>query len=144
MIFWSFLGTMTYTKVNFCFHESIFQWQIKLISRRSQFWHLRRKTAVIFSKLQFFQNSLVISWATSSGNMQMKKWNNFWMFNPGANTISKSSFYLSVGWKNTWLINRKELSWKLGLIWKFWLEVGIYWKILVWNTFEISGNADVV
>ena len=66
------------------------------------------------------------------------------IFQPGANTISKSSFYLSVDWENTWLINRKELSWKLGLIGKFWVEVGIYWKILVWNTFEISGNADVV
>ena len=40
----------------------------------------------------------------------------------GANTISKSSFYLSVDWENTWLINRKELSWKLGLIGKFWFE----------------------
>ena len=63
---------------------------------------------------------------------------------PAPTTISKSLFYLSVGWQNTWLINRKELSWKLGLIGKFWVEVGIYWKILVWNTFEISGNADVI
>ena len=37
-----------------------------IISRvvcRSDFWHLRRKLAVIFSKCLFFQNSLVISWA---------------------------------------------------------------------------------
>ena len=63
MIFWSFLGTMTYTKDNFFLHESIFQWQIKLISHQSEFWHLRRKPAVIFSKWLFFQNSLGMSWA---------------------------------------------------------------------------------
>ena len=50
-------------KNNFCFHESIFQWQIKLISHRSEFWYLRRKPAAIFSKWIFFQNSLRMSWA---------------------------------------------------------------------------------
>ena len=63
MIFWSFFRTMPYTKDNFCFNESIFQWQIKLISHRSEFWQLRRKPAVIFSKWIFFQNSLEMSWA---------------------------------------------------------------------------------
>ncbi len=63
MIFWSLFGTITYPTDIFCFHESIFQWQIKLISYRSDFWHLRRKSVVIFSKWMFFQNSLVISWA---------------------------------------------------------------------------------
>ena len=53
----------TWSKDIFCFHESIFQWHNELISHRSQVWHLRRKTAVIFSKWMFFQNSLVISWA---------------------------------------------------------------------------------
>ena len=48
----------------FCFHESMFQWQIKDISHRSEFWHLRRKSVDIFSKRLFFQNSLVISWGT--------------------------------------------------------------------------------
>ena len=64
MIFWPFFGTITYPKDNFCFHESIFQWQIKLISYRSEFWDLRRKSAFILSKWLFFQNSLMISWAT--------------------------------------------------------------------------------
>ena len=48
----------------FCFHESMFQWQIKDISHRSEFWHLRRKSVNISSKRLFFQNSLVISWGT--------------------------------------------------------------------------------
>ena len=37
MIFWSFFRTMTYTKDNFCFNQSIFQWQIKLISADAHF-----------------------------------------------------------------------------------------------------------
>ena len=32
--------------------------------RRTQFWHLRGKSAVIFSKWLFWQNSLMISWTT--------------------------------------------------------------------------------
>ena len=48
----------------FCFHWPIFHEQIKLFSYRSQFWDLRRKSALIFSKGLFFQNSLVISSAT--------------------------------------------------------------------------------
>ena len=51
-IFWPFFGTITYSNTNFCFKESIFQWQFKLISYRSEFWLLRRKSAVIFSKLK--------------------------------------------------------------------------------------------
>ena len=58
MIFWDHNNQ----KDNFCFHGSIFQWQIKHISHRSELWHLRRKSAVIFSKWLFFQNSLMISW----------------------------------------------------------------------------------
>ena len=54
LLFWSFLGTMTYTKNNFCFHESIFQWQIKLISHQSEFWHLRRKTSHHIFKMAIF------------------------------------------------------------------------------------------
>ena len=34
------------------------------VFHRSEFWHLRRKPAVIFSKWLFFQKSLVISWGT--------------------------------------------------------------------------------
>ena len=30
---WLFFGTMSYTKDNFCFQESLLQWQIKLISK---------------------------------------------------------------------------------------------------------------
>ena len=45
------------------------------------------------------------------------------------NTNSKSSFYWSVCWENIMLINKKELSWKLGLIGKFWFET--YMKYLV-------------
>ena len=30
MLFWLILGTLTHPKDNFCFHESIFQWQIEL------------------------------------------------------------------------------------------------------------------
>ena len=48
MIFWSFFGTITYSNNTFCFKESIFQWQFKLISYRSEFWHLRRKLAHLF------------------------------------------------------------------------------------------------
>ena len=54
MIFWLHFETTTYTKDNFCFHESIFQWQIKHISHQSEFWHLRRKSAIIFQKWLFF------------------------------------------------------------------------------------------
>ena len=77
---WSFFKTMTYTKDNFCFHESIFHRQIKLISYRSEFWRLRRKPAFLFSKQPFFQNSLIIPWATYSGKMQVKKQYIFWTF----------------------------------------------------------------
>ena len=42
---------------NICFHELIFHRQIRLISCRSEFWHFRRKTAVIFSKWLFFQKA---------------------------------------------------------------------------------------
>ena len=61
--FGHFFGTLTWTKDIFCLHELIFQWHNKLISHQGQFWHLRRKAAVIFSKRMFFQNSLMISWA---------------------------------------------------------------------------------
>ena len=47
-------GTMTYKQDNFCFHESIFHRQIKLISYRIEFWHLRRKPTLLFSKWPFF------------------------------------------------------------------------------------------
>ena len=68
----SFFGAITYSKDTFCFQESIFQWQISLISYRSKFWYLRGKPAVIFSKCLFFQNSLVIPWAIISSKMQEK------------------------------------------------------------------------
>ena len=60
--FWFILETITYPKDNFCFYESMLQWQIKLISHRSGFWHLRKNTALILSKCLFFQNSLGLSW----------------------------------------------------------------------------------
>ena len=47
---------------------------------RSEFWHLRRKPAVIVPKWLFFQNYLVISWATGSGKMQIKIKYFFWTF----------------------------------------------------------------
>ena len=50
IVFWSFFGTMICAKDNFCFHEPIFHRQIKLISYRSDFWHLRRKLSLLFSK----------------------------------------------------------------------------------------------
>ena len=40
----------------------------------------QKKTAVIFSKWLFFQNSLVMSWATLLGKMQVKKLNIFLNF----------------------------------------------------------------
>ena len=49
IVFW-FLFGMICTKDNFCFHEPIFHRQIKLISYRSDFWQLRRKLALLFSK----------------------------------------------------------------------------------------------
>ena len=50
-----FLRIMTYKKGNICFHVLIFYRQIRLISCRSGFWHLRRKTALIFSNVYFFK-----------------------------------------------------------------------------------------
>ena len=69
---------------NISIWQLLLQWinismTIKLISYQSEFWHLRRKP-VIFSKWLFFQNFVVISLAKQLGNMQMKKWYNFWMF----------------------------------------------------------------
>ena len=58
IMFLSFFGAITYSKDIFCFQESIFQWQISLISYRSDFWHLRGKAAVIFSKCLFFQKKI--------------------------------------------------------------------------------------
>ena len=55
-------------------------WQIKLISHRSDFWHLSRKPAVIFSKWIFFQNSLGMLWAIWSGKMQIEKTNTSFEF----------------------------------------------------------------
>ena len=48
---------MICTKDNFCFHEPIFYRQIKLISYRSEFWHIRRKSAVLYSKWLFCQKN---------------------------------------------------------------------------------------
>ena len=79
-----FFGTITYLKDNFCFNESIFQWQIKHISHRREFWNLIRKPAVIFPQRLFFQNSLVISWGTY--------WVKFWW----KNALIFSTFHL---WK---------------------------------------------
>ena len=62
VFFWGSLGTMTYKKDNFCFHESIFHRQIKLISYRSEFWQLRRKPALLFSKWLFVKNFFDESW----------------------------------------------------------------------------------
>ena len=47
---------------------------------RSEFCHLRGQSAVIFSKWLVWQNSLMISWTTKVGNMQVKKRKYFWMF----------------------------------------------------------------
>ena len=55
---------------------------------RSEFWCLRKKPTLVFSKWLFFQNSLGLSWNTLSGKMQVKKWNyfvnfslmNFWIY----------------------------------------------------------------
>ena len=64
-------------KLNF-FHA----WKciISGVKYRSKFWHLRRKLAVIFLKWLFFENSLVISWATWPVKMQVKEKNIFWTF----------------------------------------------------------------
>ena len=74
---WSFAATITYPKDNICFQKSIFQWQIKLFPYPSEFSHLRRKSAVLFSKWQFGQKFLVISWTTISGKMHIKKMKSF-------------------------------------------------------------------
>ena len=42
----------------------VWKCMISGLFRRSEFWHLRRKSAVIFSKWLFWQNSLIISWTT--------------------------------------------------------------------------------
>ena len=43
------------------------------VFHRSGFWHSRGKSALSFSKWLLFQNSLVISTATKSGKMQVRK-----------------------------------------------------------------------
>ena len=58
------MRTLTNQKGNINFHELIFYWQIRLISCRNEFWHIRRKTAVIFPKQLFFKKSLMMSSAT--------------------------------------------------------------------------------
>ena len=50
------------------------------VKYQSKFWYIRRKSAVMFSKWVFFQNSLVMSWAIWSGKLQVKNENNFWTF----------------------------------------------------------------
>ena len=45
---------------------------ISRVFHQSEFWHLRGKLALIFSKWIFFQNSLVISSATQYCKMQVK------------------------------------------------------------------------
>ena len=40
---------------------------------QSEFWHLLRKLALIFSKWLFFQNSLELSWNTLTAIIQIKK-----------------------------------------------------------------------
>ena len=59
MIFWPMFWRIIYPKANFCFNNSIFHWQIKLILHRSDFWHLRRNPALTFSKWLFFQTSWI-------------------------------------------------------------------------------------
>ena len=83
MIFLLFFGFIRYPKDNFCLHESIFQWEIKHISHQSEFWHLRRKAAVIFWIWTFFQNSLVISYCIKLGKMQVEEWIIFELFISG-------------------------------------------------------------
>ena len=50
------------------------------VFHRNEFWHLWGKSALICSKWLVFQNSLVISSATLSDKMQVKKWNIIWSF----------------------------------------------------------------
>ena len=75
---------------------------------RSQFWHCLRKSALIFSKRLFFQNTLRLSWPTKSGKMQVKRWNcflifslkNFWRYFCQIHFWSEFSF---VSWTFTFL-----------------------------------------
>ena len=62
----------------------------------------QKKTAVIFSKWLFFQNSLVISWATLLGKMQLKKLNIFLNFSLVKIFNLLESYFLCTGlyWKN--------------------------------------------
>ena len=63
------------------------------VKYRSKFWCLRRKTAVMFSKWVFFQNSLVISWVIKSGKIQLKKWKCFVNFLLNKNLDSVLSLF---------------------------------------------------
>ena len=73
MVLWSIFETITYSIDIFCSHVSIFQWQIKLTSHRSQFWHLRRKMVVIFSKIDILKKFFDEFMTTLSCKMQVKK-----------------------------------------------------------------------
>ena len=123
---------MTYTKENFCFHKSIFQWQIKLVSHRREFWYLRRKTAVTFSKWLFFQNSLAMSWATWSDKMQAKKWTRFLIF-----LLRKNSIQICIVFKfPVFIMNMNTLRSFLKML-PVWCEFPIlcYWRVLLGVTF---------
>ena len=50
------------------------------VKYRNNFWHLKRKPAVTFSKWLFFQNSLVVPWPIWSEKMQVKEVLKFWIF----------------------------------------------------------------
>ena len=128
MTFWSSFGTLTLTKDQFCFNKSIFQCQIKLISYRSQFWHLRRKPAVIFSKWLFFQNSLMISWATYSLNtFKCHKSNikNLWMKSSEIVFIFLPAFYLII-----WLMTSPKNFEKISIL-KIW-QLVFFWGVKIY------------
>ena len=64
-----------FVKLNFFFMPE--KCIISGVKYQSKFWPLRRKLAVIFLKWLFFENSLVISWATWPVKMQVKEKNIF-------------------------------------------------------------------
>ena len=75
----------------FIAENASFQWVVC----RSEFWHLRRKPSLIFSKWIFFQNSLKLSWDIYSGKVQVKHKYNFLNFS----LIKKL-------WNRLYLLNR--------------------------------------
>ena len=79
---------------------------------RSDFWHLKRKPALIFSKRLFFKILWGFHWITSSGKMQVKNKINFVTF-----SLMKNNAIDCIFWIKTEYTKRDLNFFKLMQIW---------------------------